>query len=91
MLTRSVAANEVRLPEIADGEAVIIERYGKPYAAVIGVAEFDLFQRMLAMFGESQPSELSLSDAELAVHRSSEAGVDVEEFDFALLETHAAQ
>jgi len=44
----------------------------------------------LAMFGERQPSELSLSDAELAVHRSSEAGEDVEAFDFALLETHPA-
>jgi len=42
------------------------------------------------MFGERQPSELSLSDAELAVHRSSEAGEDVEAFDFALLETHPA-
>ena len=88
--TRSVTANEVRLPDMAEGEAVIVERYGKPYAAVIGAEEFKLFQRLLAMFGERQPSELSLSDAELAVHRSSEAGEDVEAFDFALLETHPA-
>jgi hypothetical protein len=91
MRTRSITANEVRLPELTYGEAVVIERYGKPYAAVIGAEEFELFQRLLAMFGEHQPSELSLSDAELAVHHSSEAGEDIEAFDFGLLETHAAR
>lgn len=91
MRTRVVAANEVRIPEPANGELVVVERYGKPYAAVIGATELDLFQRMLAMFGEHQPSELSLSDTALAVHRASEAGEDLEEFDFALLETHAPQ
>jgi len=91
MRTRSITANEVRLPELTYGEAVVIERYGKPYAAVIRAEEFELFQRLLAMFGEHQPSELSLSDAELAVHHSSEAGEDIEAFDFGLLETHAAR
>jgi hypothetical protein len=32
-----------------------------------------------------------LSDAALAAHEASEAGEDVEEFDFALLDTHPAQ
>lgn len=91
MQTRNITANEVRIPELVAGEAVVIERYGKPFAAVIGAADFDLFQRMLEMFGEHQPSELSLSDTELAVHRSSEAGENVEGFDLGLLETHAAQ
>jgi len=88
--TRVVPANEVRIPEPAAGELVIIERYGKPYAAVIDATALELFQRLLAMFGEHQPAELLLSDAALAVHRASEAGEDVEEFDFGLLETHAA-
>lgn len=91
MHTRTLAANDVRIPEPVNGELVVIERYGKPYAAVIAVPELDLFQRLLAMFGEHQPSELSLSDTELAVHRASEAGEDVEEFDFDLLETHPAR
>jgi HPt (histidine-containing phosphotransfer) domain-containing protein len=89
MRTKRVTANEVRIPDLNDGEVVLIERYGKPYAAVITASELDLFQRLLAMFGEFQPSELSLSDAELAVHRRSEAGEDIEEFDFGLLETNA--
>jgi hypothetical protein len=89
MRTRIVPANEVRIPEPVAGELVVIERYGKPYAAVIDATALDLFQRMLAMFGEHRPAELSLSDAALAVHRASEAGEDVEEFDFGLLETHA--
>jgi hypothetical protein len=42
------------------------------------------------MFGEHQPAELGLSDAALEVHRASEAGEDVEEFDYELLDTHAA-
>jgi hypothetical protein len=91
MHTRVVAANEVRIPEPAPGEALIIERYGKPYAAVIDAASYELFEHLLAMFGEHEPAELSLSDAALALHRSSEAGEDVEEFDFALLDTHAAE
>jgi hypothetical protein len=87
--TRVVPANEVRIPEPVSGEAVVIERYGKAYAAVIDARAFELFQRMLGMFGEHQPSELSLSDAALEIHRASEAGEDVDEFDFDLLDTHA--
>ena len=90
MRTRVVAANEVRIPEPVPGEVLVIERYGKPYAAVIDASALELFQRTLAMFGEHQPVELSLSDAALAVHRASEAGTDVEEFDFRLLDTYAA-
>jgi len=90
MRTRTVVANDVRIPEPVTGEIVVVERYGKPYAAVIDASALDLFQRMLAMFGEHQPSELALSDVALEVHRSSEAGDDVEPFDFDLLDTHAA-
>jgi hypothetical protein len=89
--TRVVPANEVRIPEPAAGELVVIERYGKPYAAVIDAESLQLFQRLLAMFGERQPVELTLSDTALAVHRASEAGEDVEDFDFDLLATHPAQ
>ena len=89
MHTRVVTANEVRIPEPVAGEAVVIQRYGKTYAAVIDAATFELFQRLLSMFGEHQPAELSLSDAALEVHRASEAGEDIDEFDFSLLDTHA--
>jgi hypothetical protein len=89
MRTRTIAATEVRIPEPVSGEIVVIERYGKPYAALIDGESLELFQRMLSMFGEHQPSELLVSDAALEVHRASEAGEGVEEFDFALLDTHA--
>ena len=91
MHTRVVPANEVRIPEPAAGELIIVERYGKPHAAVIDAESLRLFQRMLAMFGEHQPVELALSETALAVHRSSEAGEDVEDFDFDLLAAHPAQ
>jgi hypothetical protein len=87
--TRVVTANEVRIPEPVAGEAIVIQRYGKAYAAVIDAATFELFQRLLSMFGEHQPAELSLSNAALEVHRASEAGEDIDEFDFGLLDTHA--
>lgn len=91
MRTRTIPANAVRIPEPVAGELIVVERYGKPYAAVIDAQALGLFQRLLAMFGEQQPSELTLSDAALAAHRASEAGEDVEDFDFALLDTHPAQ
>jgi hypothetical protein len=89
MRVRTVAANHVRIPEPVAGEVVVIERFGKPYAAIMDLHALELFQRLLAMFGEHEPVELSLSDAALAVHRASEAGEDLEEFDFELLDTHA--
>ena len=79
MHTRVVAASEVRIPKPHAGEVIVVERYGKPYAAVIGPDMLDLLTRLLAMFGEHRPCELSLSDVELEFHRSSEAGEDVEE------------
>jgi hypothetical protein len=88
---RVVPASEVRIPEPAAGELIIIERYGKPCAAVIDPESLQLFQRLLAMFGEHKPAELMLSDTALAVHRASEAGEDVEDFDFDLLATHPAR
>lgn len=91
MRTRTIPANEVRILEPSPGEVVVVERYGKPYAVVLDPDSFELFRRMLAMFGEHKPVELALSDAALAVHRASEAGEDLEEFDFGLLESHAVQ
>lgn len=91
MRTKTIPANEVRIPEPEAGEVVVIERYGKPYAAVIDAEALDLFRRMLDVFGEHRPVELSLSNVALALHEMSEAGEDVGEFDFELLETHPAQ
>lgn len=90
MRTKTIPAKDVRIPEPVEGEIVVVERYGKPYAAIIDGETLALFQRMLAMFGEHQPSELLLSDAALRVHQASEAGEDLEEFNFELLETHPA-
>lgn len=91
MRVRIVAANEVRIPEPVSGEAVVVERYGKPYAAVIDAETWELTQRLLALFGTHMPVELSLSEDELEAHRASERGDDGEEFDPALLLTHPVQ
>lgn len=83
MKTRTVTANDVRIPEPIAGEVVVVERYGKPYAAIIDTASLDLFLRMQAVFGEHVPHEMGVSDLELTVHRLAESGEDTEEFDYA--------
>lgn len=88
MHTRTVPANEVRIPEPEPDEIVVVERYGKPYAIVLGAAQMPLVHMLLTMAGEHVPSELLLSDLDIELHRISEAGEDLEEFDFSLLDTH---
>jgi len=88
MRSRTVPANEVRIPEPRPDEIIVVERYGKPYAIVLDASQMHLVHLLLTMFGEHVPSELLLSDVEIELHRISERGEDVEEFDFSLLDTH---
>ena len=83
MKTRTVAANDVRIPDPVSGEVVVVERYGRPYAAIIDTEALDMFLRMQAVFGEHVPHEMGVSDLELKVHRLAESGEDTEEFDYA--------
>lgn len=83
MKTRTVAANDVRIPDPVSGEVVVVERYGRPYAAIIDTEALDMFLRMQAVFGEHVPHEMGVSDLELTVHRLAESGEDTEEFDYA--------
>lgn len=83
MKTRTVAANDVRIPDPVPGEVVVVERYGRPYAAIIDTDALDMFLRMQAVFGEHVPHEMGVSDLELTVHRLAESGEDTEEFDYA--------
>jgi hypothetical protein len=78
-----VAANDVRIPDPVSGEVVVVERYGRPYAAIIDTDALDMFLRMQAVFGEHVPHEMGVSDLELTVHRLAESGEDTEEFDYA--------
>jgi hypothetical protein len=78
-----VAANDVRIPDPVSGEVVVVERYGRPYAAIIDTEALDMFLRMQAVFGEHVPHEMGVSDLELTVHRLAESGEDTEEFDYA--------
>ena len=83
MKTRTVAANDVRIPDPVAGEVVVVERYGKPYAAIIDTDALDMFLRMQAVFGDHIPHEMALSDLDLKVHRLAESGEDTDEFDYA--------
>lgn len=83
MKTRTVAANDVRIPDPVPGEVVVVERYGKPYAAIIDTDALDMFLRMRAVFGEHIPHEMGITDLDLKLHRLAESGEDTEEFDYA--------
>lgn len=83
MKTRTVAANDVRIPDPAPDEVVVVMRYGKPYAAIIDTEALDLFLRMQALFGDHVPHEMGITDLELRIHELAESGEDTEEFDYA--------
>lgn len=86
--TETVAANEVRIPEPAQGRAIRVDRHERPKAVILHPSDFELFQRLLAFLGEPEPSELRLTDLELEVHRMGETGRDEPELDHESL-THA--
>lgn len=89
MKTREVSANETRLPEPAIGEAIVVSRYShdRRKAVILHPEDFALFERLLGVFGEERPAELSLSDTEVEAHRIGEAGEDIEEFDFSAVDS----
>lgn len=88
MNVRAVAANTVRIPEPVPGEALLVERYGKPYAAIIDGDDFLLFRRMMELWSRPLPIGLRMTEAGAELHRLSETGEAVEEFDLSLLDTH---
>lgn len=83
MRTRSVSANDVRVPAPVPGEAISVEKYGgrARKAVVVHPSDFDLFQRLLEIF-EQTPYELRLTDTALAAHELGETGRDEREIDY---------
>jgi PHD/YefM family antitoxin component YafN of YafNO toxin-antitoxin module len=88
MHVRAVPANTVRIPEPVAGEALVVERYGKPYAVIIDGEDFALYRRMMELWDRPLPIGLRMTEAGAELHRLSEAGEAVEEFDPALLDAH---
>lgn len=77
--TRHVSANSVRVPNVAPGHAVIVDRYSDahPKAVVIHPDDFALLQAARAVIeapfraGLPEPTEL-----EVQLHRTGEIGGD---------------
>lgn len=84
MQTRSVPANDVRIPDPVSGEAISVEKYGGKArkAVVLHPADFDLFVRLLEIFEDGRPYELALTDTALAAHALGESGKDEAEIDY---------
>jgi len=82
--TRSVAANDVRVPEPEPGEAVRIEKYGgkASKAVVLHPSDFALFERLLEIFEDGVPYELELTETALEAHALAESGRDEDEIDY---------
>jgi hypothetical protein len=81
--TRSVSANDVRVPAPEPGEAISVEKYGgrTRKAVVIHPHDFDLFERLLELFDRT-PYELRLSETALVAHELGETGRDEQEIDY---------
>lgn len=82
MLTRSLSANDVRVPEPVPGEAIRIEKYGGKTrkAVILHPDDFDRFLRLLEIADET-PYELRLTDTALRAHELGERGADEGEID----------
>jgi hypothetical protein len=80
--TRSVSANNARIPEPAPGEAVIVEKYGgkERKGVIIHPDDFDRLQRLLEV-ADLTPYELQLTDTALILHELGERGADEREID----------
>lgn len=78
MQTRTIRANDVRIPDPIPGEALCVSKYGgrTRKAVIVHPDDFDLFERLLEIFGDQTPYELKLTDTALAAHRLGERGAD---------------
>ena len=83
MLTRSLSANDVRLPEPVPGEAIRVEKYGgkERKAVILHPEDFDRFLRLLEVVDET-PYELRLTETALIAHELGERGADEREIDY---------
>jgi hypothetical protein len=83
MNIRHVSANETRIPELAQGEAIVVNRYGESNrkAVILHPDDFDLLQRYRRMFGERVPYDLRLTDTAIAAHTLGERGADEPDLD----------
>lgn len=48
MKTTTKTADQVRVPKVAPGEAVIITRHGEPVSAVVTIEDYRLIERLRA-------------------------------------------
>lgn len=84
----SVAANDVRLPELKTGEATIVKRYSEDRAVILHPKDYAQLvrdSRLVAALGE--PNRL---DAMTSLERKAEAMVTTPGAEAPLIEDHAA-
>jgi hypothetical protein len=83
MLHQDIPANEIRLPEPAEGTALRVTRYGQVKAVVIHPADFAMIETLIDAYRSRPPVELSLSDLELRAHAATEASETADDYDYA--------
>lgn len=78
MLTKSIPANETRLPDPVPGEAMVVSKYSddRRKAVILHPDDFDLFERHQRIFGARDAYELHLSETAVRAHAIGERGED---------------
>jgi hypothetical protein len=88
MRIRPIDESDLRFSEPVPGEALVVERDGRIHAAIVAGEDLAAFRGMMAMLEPSAPIGLRMTEAGAELHRLSERGEAVEEFDLSLLDTH---
>jgi len=58
MKTTTKTADQVRVPKVAPGEAVIITRHGEPISAVVNIEDYMLLERLAAAIRATRSAPL---------------------------------
>ena len=69
MKTTTKTADQVRVPKVAPGEAVIITRHGEPIAAVVNIEDYMLLERLAAAIRATRSAPLRPGAAALEAER----------------------
>lgn len=84
MLTDSIPANDVRVPEPKRGRAVLVTRYGdaRVKAVILHPDDFATVEALVDAYAASPPSELELSEVALRGHALTDARESDDDYDY---------
>ena len=73
METDHVTADKVRIGKVEPGKCTIVTNHGKPYAVIFAWEDYEPVHSLVDLYRQNPPSELGLSDSDLAAHAVTES------------------